>query len=157
MKTIWLAKDRGMAMVDDEDFGLVNNYSWCLYKASGKNYAQTSSKGTALLMHRLIFGAAKGQNLKCLDGDGLNCCKDNWKLCIPPVKRMYVKQEGCTSTFRGVTWYKPTKKWMAYGVVDEKQKNLGYYLTEHGAAYAYNTWAIETYGQVLAQPMLNQF
>jgi len=155
VRTIWLAKGKGEAWVDDEDFGLVNNYSWCLYKANGRSYARAPVNGTTLLLHRLIFHPAKGQNLKCLSDNYLNCCRDNWKICTP-VKRMYTKSNGCTSTFKGVTWYKPTKKWMAYGVVNEQQKNLGYYLTEQEAACAYNAWAIETYGFHLAKSMLNE-
>ena len=45
-----------------------------------------------------------------------------------------------TSGFRGVSWYPPTKKWVASIKVNTKSKNLGYYSTALEAAKAYERY-----------------
>jgi len=47
------------------------------------------------------------------------------------------EKHGCTSSFRGVSWHKPYKKWRANITKDGKSKHIGYYFTEMEAHEAY--------------------
>ena len=48
-----------------------------------------------------------------------------------------------SSKHRGVSWYKRKSKWLAYGYVDGKMKNLGYYDDEDEAAKVSADWRAE--------------
>ena len=51
-----------------------------------------------------------------------------------------------SSVYKGVCFYKPLQKWGARIRINAKQKHLGYFTNEREAAEAYNTAAIEHYG-----------
>lgn len=44
------------------------------------------------------------------------------------------KQIGCSSRYKGVSYHKATRKWLAYVYVGGKRNNLGFYATEEEAA-----------------------
>ena len=57
------------------------------------------------------------------------------------------KQKGtCSSKYKGVCWYKRTKKWRAYIKVNGKQIHLGCFTDEMDAASAYDEAAMEYFG-----------
>jgi group I intron endonuclease len=64
------------------------------------------------------------------------------------------KSKNATSQYIGVSWAKKTKRWMAYGRINGKTKNLGSFINEIDAAKAYNKFAIEQYGK---NAILNKF
>jgi hypothetical protein len=85
MKSIELGKTGLCANIDDDDYALVNQYCWTINRSHGCVYAITPSNkygGVAILMHRLIMGLSKGDNLKIdhKDGYGLNNRKSNLRL-----------------------------------------------------------------------------
>ena len=47
------------------------------------------------------------------------------------------KLKNCSSIYKGVSWYKPNKKWRASIRIDRKEKHLGYYETEEEAHLVY--------------------
>ena len=52
-----------------------------------------------------------------------------------------------TSGFKGVCWNKPTSKWRARIVISGKLQHLGCYHTPEAAAKAYDTAAIQHFGE----------
>jgi len=46
------------------------------------------------------------------------------------------KRKGCSSQYRGVCWYKMTKKWKADCIINRKDKHIGYFDNELDAAIA---------------------
>lgn len=75
MKQIRLANGKGVALVDDEDFGVVSARKWYLH---GQGYAAcTPDKNGCSLLHRLVFGATTGQEIDHINGDKLDCRRSN--------------------------------------------------------------------------------
>lgn len=56
-------------------------------------------------------------------------------------------QVGCSSKYKGVSWFKQTCKWEAYIEVNRKKIHLGHYHKEEEAALAYNRAALEHFGE----------
>ncbi len=51
------------------------------------------------------------------------------------------------SGFKGVSWFKRDKKWVAQIKIDGKKKHLGYFDCKVEAAIAYNEAAIKHHGE----------
>jgi len=52
-----------------------------------------------------------------------------------------------SSMYKGVSWFKRTKRWMAYIKINQKRYYLGYFDIEEDAAKAYDVSAIERFGE----------
>jgi hypothetical protein len=82
-----------------------------------------------------------------INGDGLDNQRCNLRLATHSENlrnRGYTKKN--TSRYKGVTWYKPYKKWRAQIKTDHKMKNLGYFDIPEEAAEAYNEAAKKYHG-----------
>jgi len=64
------------------------------------------------------------------------------------IKGIYTRKNK-TSHYKGVSWFKSTKKWRANIYINKKQKSLGYFDVEKEAALAYNRAAIQEGGRFL--------
>lgn len=53
------------------------------------------------------------------------------------------KREGCSSIYKGVSFYKTTNKWVSSITINKKRVSLGYFKTEEEAKGAYNNFIIE--------------
>lgn len=56
------------------------------------------------------------------------------------------KKKGCSSQYRGVCWFKRASKWIVHIKQYGKRKHLGYFIDEIEAARAYDTAALELFG-----------
>jgi excisionase family DNA binding protein len=69
-------------------------------------------------MHRLIAGAARGEEVDHKDGDGLNNRRVNLRICTRRQNNMNRKKgSGCSSNFKGVSYFKrhpPTRGWRRF-------------------------------------------
>lgn len=147
MKCKQIPLTRGMhALVDAEDFDKVNQFEWFAspngrtFYAMRHPYDSKTGKQSTEIMHRLILGARPGQAIDHLDGDGLNNQKKNLRFASPGQNGANRKKNsGHTySTFKGVTWHKRKKKWMASLKVAGKSLFLGYWEVPEDAARAYD-------------------
>jgi len=57
------------------------------------------------------------------------------------------RQKNNKSGFKGVSWYKPTRKWVAYCTVNGRNKNLGYFDAADVAHAAYVDAAEKEFGE----------
>jgi hypothetical protein len=56
-------------------------------------------------------------------------------------------QSDNTSGFKGVTWHKSNKKWVAQIKVASRKKHIGLYPTPQEAALAYDAAALAIHGE----------
>jgi hypothetical protein len=141
-----------IALVDDEDFEYLNQFKWHIKKDRSTNYATTNIKHDGgyktITMHRFILDAIKGVQVDHINHNGLDNQKHNLRLCSNSQNQMnrgYYRN--CTSKYKGVSFYKKTKKWKAYIKINGKRINLGYYHCEIDAAKKYNDKAVELFGE----------
>ena len=126
MKTIKLIHGYE-AQVDDEDYVYLSQFNWNYHKDRYTGYAINDK---LVRMHRLIMQPPKGMVVDHIDGNGLNNCRSNLRICTNQEnlcnKRKYKNNK---SGFKGVSWRKQCSKWRAYIQINNKQKHLGYFKT----------------------------
>jgi hypothetical protein len=142
-----------IAVVDDEDFDVVSQYSWHLaagrYAASDdRNFARTS--GEYLYMHVLVArlaGLDTSRKVDHRDNNGLNNRRSNlrWATHSQNLANRG-PQRNNTSGFKGVTWVGSKRRWMAQIKVNQKRIGLGYFVIKEDAARAYNRAAKQHFG-----------
>ena len=144
VKKIKLSQDK-ITLVDDEDYEWLSQYNWHLYtrKKSETIYANTNiyinNKRTTKKLHNLLINPSKGFEVDHIDRDGLNNQKENLRIVTRSqncINRS--KFRNTTSKFKGVTWHKDNKKWLAQIRLNKKKYYLGEFINEIDAAKAYN-------------------
>lgn len=131
------------ALVDDEDFEELNQYTWCVMEARNVFYAvrrrlNLNGKWVMTLMHTQLMQTPKGKDTDHIDGSGLNNQRNNLRICTRSQNIMNQgKQSGNTSGFKGVTQHRASRKWFASITVNKKQIYLGRFQTPELASEAY--------------------
>lgn len=139
------------AIIDDEDYPLIMNYTWSAGKARNEfTYAQAHiinklGISTKIKMHRLIMRINDSNiHVDHINGNKLDNRKSNLRFCGNQQNRMNTKiKKSNTSGYKGVSWKKDSKKWRARIMLNQKEFFLGYFNTKEEAAEAYNTAAIK--------------
>lgn len=155
MKKIPLTQGQ-IAIVDDIDADLVKQ-KWCaVYMKSRKgNFAaaKTLPGNKHIYLHRVIMERVLGRELdrnefvNPVNNNPLDCRRENLRLSdYAHSARSRRKQSETSSRFKGVSWHKRDKKWLASIGMNGKQKWLGYFDTEREAANAYEQAAKEMFG-----------
>lgn len=152
MKRILLTKGK-FALVDDKDFDYLNQFNWCF---SSKGYASKRGKiinykypeGRTILMHRLIMGAVKGQDVDHINFNKLDNRRKNLRLCSR-AENLWHKAKTkikSSSRFKGVHWQKADKVWVTQIMKDGKYKRETF-KDELSAAKRYNQLALVLHGK----------
>lgn len=144
MKEIQLTQGK-IALVDDEDFDLINSFHWRYAIINGKTYAQQiKCPSPQQLMHRLILGAIPGQFVDHINGNGLDNRRSNLRFCTHMENmRNRKKSKNGTSQYKGV--YLEHGKWRAR-IMAGFRKSLGLFTNEKEAAMAYDIAAKSLHG-----------
>lgn len=146
------------ALIDDEDFDLVNQYTWYLYHRKSVTYAITSIKDTedkwkTVTMHQLILGKQPEKEIDHKKHNGLDNRRKNLRFCTTTEnqqnqnKRITYGGKPCSSQYKGVTWLKDRKKWKASIINNGKSIFLGRFNLEKDAAMVYDKAALEYFGE----------
>ncbi len=153
MKFIPLTQGK-FAIVDDEDYEWLMQWKWyCEKHNNGFRAGRTATakekpygpKG--ILMHRLIMGAQKGQLVDHRNHNGLDNRHNNMRLCNSSQNcANRRKNRNCSSKYKGITWSKRKRKWIAQITHNYKNNNLGEFAVEIEAAKAYDQKAKELFG-----------
>ena len=144
MKEIALTQGK-VALVDDEDFDELNKNKWFAQKNYNTFYAARHEKKriidgrrNLIFMHRVIVNTPIGMQTDHINGNGLDNCKENLRICTKEENaRNKAIHRRNTSGYKGVTWNKFNKKWMAQIRIGRKNIYLGYFIDKEKAHQAY--------------------
>lgn len=127
MKEIILSgkKAKGMSVkVDDTDYEKYNHLRWHL---SSTGYAVRRTNGETIRLHRLIMNCPEGMVVDHLNGNKLDCRRNNMRICSQ-------KENSCNRhNTKGYCYDKSKGRWM----VRYRGKFCGRYNTEEEAKKAY--------------------
>lgn len=162
MKEIQLTQGK-IALIDDEDFELLNQHKWCAdqglvtYYAGRQITIQSQNKAknikrkrTTIYMHRIILEnkLKDNEDIHHINGNGLDNRKCNLQIVTRSQHHMTKKKrKNCSSQYKGIHWHKSHKKWQAQIMINYKRINLGYFNNEIEAAKAYDAKAKELFGE----------
>lgn len=135
MKRLKIMHRKVTAQVDDEDYPLLSRYHWRLSK---DGYAQTSVAGKVIALQRIVQGkAASHKVVAFVDGDRLNCQKDNLDILTFKELLQRTAPRAKTSQYKGVFWHKAMKKWCTKVTKDSVFVYVAYFKDEDSAVKAF--------------------
>lgn len=148
---IELSKNRGIVLVNDDDYEWLAQYHWMM-NCNGYAICHWKEPGTGRdcmkLMHRLIMGAPPGSEVDHIDHNKLNNQRSNLRFCTHAGNQHNQrKRSGFSSQYKGVSWAKSNRKWRAQIKINRQQNILGYFTDEIEAARAYDAKARELFGE----------
>lgn len=159
MRTIPLSGKKAagrVARIDDEDYELVSQYRWYVREAPGTAtkrpvgpYAvavfSRNGSTTSITMHALIMGR---RYIDHIDHDTLNNQRYNLRPATSSQNGQNQRpQIGRTSQYKGVHWAAHNNRWLAKIKLNGRVRSLGGFVSELGAAYAYDAAARELFGE----------
>ncbi|GGD47842.1 hypothetical protein GCM10011514_09770 [Emticicia aquatilis] len=150
MKKIQL-KNGLEVLVDDDIYGEVVNHKWNICTVKGKRYVRTTiyfpKKQDIYLHHIVLGGLMKGYTALFVDGNSLNCQKENL-IQVPFHTKSHIRPchfTNKTSKYRGV--YVSRGMYISSIQMGGKFNYLGTFISEKEAAIKYDLKAIELYKQ----------
>lgn len=146
-------RNRKYAIVDSENFKELNKYKWCCVNG----YAQRSfyhgiKNGkiitSGLLMSRIILNAPIGKQVDHINHNTLDNRKCNLRIATHAENQHNRKKsKNKSSRYKGVSYKKSRKKWIAKIKLNKKSYWLGSFLSEKDAAKAYNKASKKYHGK----------
>lgn len=120
---------------------------------SSRGYRQIRYKDRIIMAHRLIFLFHHGYMPDLIDHIDRDRSNNKIENLRPATKRQNAfnsaSHKDSISKFKGVTFDKRKKKWMAQIFHNQKNKFLGYFLNEELAYAAYKAAAVEIHGEFI--------
>ena len=145
-----LLNDGSVVFVDAADYEWLNRWKW---QRHARGYAIRTSwdalnkKFFGILMHRLILDVPKNMDTDHINGNKLDNRRCNLRICTTAQNIRNQRKTRGTSKYKGVSWSKQRKKWVAFITINHKRKNLGGFNDEAKAALTYNKEAKKHFGE----------
>lgn len=140
------------AIVDEADFARVAEYQWYAHREGRTFYAyanirRSDGSRTIIKMHRLLH--PEWTEVDHCDGNGANNTQVNMRRATHSENlRNSRKQQGTSSSFKGVYLDKRRSKWHARITLSGgRHADLGHHASEEEAARAYDKAAVELFGE----------
>lgn len=152
-RLIELVQGKGVAVVDESDYGRLSQYRWYIKKNKNVSYAQRfeyykvqigeriETKGKPIMMHNDIMSTPSGMYVDHKDGDGLNNIRSNMRICTKGqnARNLNLPSRGRYG-FYGIYLNNRTEGQYASKLYFEgKSYWLGVYATPEEAAEAYDS------------------
>jgi len=131
--------------VDGGDYEEISKYKWYAIRDGRKVYVICKKNGKMVSMHRMLMRSRKGYIVDHKDGNGLNNCRDNLRVCTHRQNHANRGPSGGASRFVGV--YRRRDKWMASIGYRGKLLYIGTFDDEVEAAKARDRKAYELHGE----------
>jgi hypothetical protein len=135
--------------VDDSDFDWLNQWKWYLNGPDG--YAcraqQEYGKRHRVYMHLEILKPPQGKLCDHRNGDHLDNRRENLRICTHADNSRNRKRSSNTKFYKGVSWNRHDKRFLAKIKVNRQYIYLGSFVAETDAAAAYNAGAIKYHGE----------
>lgn len=136
------------AIVDDEDFERLNQHKWYFNQGYAVHCVGKRPNYKQILMHREIMKPLPGFQIDHINHKKLDNRRINLRICNNSENsRNRAHLQKSSSKYKGVTWHKKDKRWIAQIKICGKQKRIGAFKDEAKAARAYNKKAIELFGK----------
>lgn len=139
------------AMVDDEDYPVLNRHSW--YQGNNGSLYTTATACNRITMQKMVLGTMLSLSILHIDRNNLNNQKENLRFIRikqGSVGRKKSSKKKYSSIYKGVYSVVRNGKisWRAGIRSDNKKINLGTFKTERDAAIAYNRAAEKYHGDL---------
>jgi len=139
------------AIVDKHNFEWLSKWKWhCTVDKRGKCYAtrrfNINGKWISIRMHRLILNTPANFQIDHHNHNTLDNRENNLRIATQSQNQGNRVKQKSSSKYKGVTWYKDTKKWKAQIAIKNHKTSLGYFNDEIEAAKAYDMKAKEVFG-----------
>ncbi len=145
-----------VTIIDEEDYKELVKYKWYPVVDPKNNtiyVSTTQDNHKTIIMHRFIM-QLHGNNIKNKmidheDHNGLNNQKENLRICTRSKNLQNSKKpkDAFTSKYKGVDFRKDRNKYRALIMLDKKKYFIGHFDNEEDAAKAYDSKAIELFGE----------
>jgi hypothetical protein len=146
MKLIPLTQGKS-AIVDDEDFGYLNQFKWCFnngYAITMESRKFNNGKQRRIYMHRVILNTPSDLEGDHVNRNRLDNRKENLRICTHKQNTQnHSILKSNTSGYRGVHFLKSKNKWR----VIIQNEFIGYFNNKKQAAKTYNIEALKRYGE----------
>jgi hypothetical protein len=156
MKTLIVRQSEKLALIDDEDYDRLCNYSWRAVSEERsiiRNISRRLRTKSVSLASDVMRKPDKVYDH--IDRNPFNNQKYNLRECTQQQNCFNrSKLSGTSSKYKGVSYKKNLGKWQANIKINQKWKYLGVFLNEEDAAEAYNTAAKRFFGEFAALNMI---
>jgi hypothetical protein len=131
--------------VDKNDCILANESGWCVLKSkNGERIYFYRTRIKTQYLHRLIAGAKKSQRVDHVKGNTLDNRRSKLRIATQSQNlKNSKKHRDNTSGYKGVSWHKQCRKWVAQICNNYKHIHLGLFDSPQEAHKAYKKAAIE--------------
>lgn len=149
-----------VAIVDDDDFKMLSEFSWCSVKRKHTSYVFRTDKitGKQVQMHRQLMNPERGLFVDHINGNALDNRRSNLRVVNCSQNQMNkAKVKNRSSQFKGVSFHIGRKKWLAQIEMNGRPKHLGTFKCETAAAVAYNQAAKKKFGEYAALNFSGRF
>jgi hypothetical protein len=141
-----IALSQGLfATIDAADYQELSKYKWFAAKRGNKVYAMGRKGRKYVYMHREIMRPRKGYFVDHIDGNGLNNCRSNLRVCTQRQNQANQRPRNGSSRFVGVSRH--GNKWAAQITWRGECFYLGLFEDEVEAAKARDRKAYELHGE----------
>ena len=138
------------ALVDKEDYDVLNQWNWFLTSSGGKEYAARVLPRPVhkqILMHRQLLGVVGKTEIDHKNGNGLDNRKVNLrKVSSQQNKWNSFKHKDNKTGFRGVVFAPHAKKFAVF-VKTKNKRFFGYFKTAEEAAKKHDEVVKQEFGQ----------